>query len=40
MFSAMEDRSDELAASYKKHYGKDLKVSEANAGLKVKVKLL
>ena len=33
MFSAMEDRSDELAASYKKHYGKDLKVTEANAGL-------
>ena len=33
MFSAMEDRSEDLIASYKKHYGKDLKLTEANAGL-------
>ena len=33
MFSAMEDRSDDLVASYKKHYGKNLKLTEANAGL-------
>ena len=33
MFSAMEDRSNDLIDSYKKHYGKNLKITEANAGL-------
>ncbi|MDQ2080553.1 ABC transporter substrate-binding protein [Xanthobacteraceae bacterium Astr-EGSB] len=32
-FSAMEDRADELAASYEKFYGKPLKLTQANAGL-------
>ena len=33
MFSAMEDRSDDLAASYEKLYGKPLEITESNAGL-------
>ena len=32
-FSAMEDRADELAASYEDFYGKPLELTEANAGL-------
>lgn len=32
-FSAIEDRADELAASYEKFYGKPLELTEENAGL-------
>jgi ABC-type Fe3+ transport system substrate-binding protein len=32
-FSAMEDRADELAASYEEFYGKPLELTEENAGL-------